>query len=807
MNFADNYRNELNVKFNNHTSTPKIYTKARPHSAHDFDNCDTENIDPESAWARDLVNSNQNLMDKLNKCQHHSRLKCRENTVRKSYHVKQRRVHRKASIRAADSLNQIRDSVMNPKKLRKIEEIEAQCATEMGPHDKQVALSLKHMRKGLRYTSNHIIMEQEVRAASKCAASNVAASINAVAASIADEPFTVQCSSPATVLRNEQLQDMLSLIIESAIMKHADNINIRWDLSPQNSMELLATWVSFTVPNDAHPEDEDDLLADTDNIIRTVTELEGTHCRVVKYCLPVVQCCSKEGVVVGDKVKWLMELSGDIKDRVSFITTDHGSENGAAIRHAFGEKSAPTTIYCGIHALNLALTYGCDTFDDKAKKEKMTNKCLTHLDFVINLLRRYWGEMRVHLQDEFENAPWVGEFFSKASKSVRTRWLSCMLGLEWLLPKIHIIVQVIEKYMLKGSDGKIGKRWRQALKYLKDRAHLVKWKILLVAHREFFQDALSLLQSNHGYNAMHMPDWVGEWDEKLLNLENNVYNSTIDTMAEWQDDSSLFDSAIDTQTILEGGDREAAEHKVSQMVQSFFGAVRIKLRTDLGFWNQDGALEIATLLQVGAGRDRARKLVAKYKECPRGVPKWVWRNIKRLCIKGDWWRNYREGAVWLEALFMSLCCHNTDPERTFNVVGAYLKKAPNAKQYCISAHTRNTFNRTKISPEFLTRHRKRAKQLLDLTHNRVDFEGEVRQKLQRKFDKVGETTREEINQALRKADEEALEVHDLPHGDTLDGVVLVESAKNQARNDPQQHPGHSHDKSTNKAHSQSHSTH
>jgi hypothetical protein len=98
-----------------------------------------------------------------------------------------------------------------------------------------------------------------------------------------------------------------------------------------------------------------------------------------------------------------------------------------------------------VAALNLALTYGCDVFDDKAKKEKMTNRCLSHLDFVINLLRRYWGDMSVHLRDELRHAPWVGKFVSKASKAVRTRWLSCMLSLEWLLPKIHIIIRVIEE--------------------------------------------------------------------------------------------------------------------------------------------------------------------------------------------------------------------------------------------------------------------------------------------------------------------------------------------------------------------------
>jgi hypothetical protein len=38
----------------------------------------------------------------------------------------------------------------------------------------------------------------------------------------------------------------------------------------------------------------------------------------------------------------------------------------------------------------------------------------------------------------------------------------------------------------------------------------------------------------------------------------------------------------------------------------------------------------------------------------------------------------------LEKTFLGLCVHNVDPERTFNVVGAFLKTAPNAKEFCIS---------------------------------------------------------------------------------------------------------------------------
>jgi hypothetical protein len=145
-------------------------------------------------------------------------------------------------------------------------------------------------------------------------------------------------------------------------------------------------------------DDEEELANQLHGIAREVTQ-DGRHCKVLKYCLPVVRCVSKEGQVVGEKVLWIMELMGGIQDKVKFITTDHGSENKSAIKHAFQGNEDIVEIYCAIHALNLSLTYGCDTFDDKAKKkEKMSNKCLTQLDFVINLLRRYWSEIKVNSQ-------------------------------------------------------------------------------------------------------------------------------------------------------------------------------------------------------------------------------------------------------------------------------------------------------------------------------------------------------------------------------------------------------------------------
>jgi hypothetical protein len=94
-------------------------------------------------------------MDKLNRGLNQYRLKFRENSSGEMYSVKQRRLHRKATTRASESPNKIRDSVMKPKKLKQIEELEAQAAVEICPKDKQEALTLKQMRKNPRYTSNH----------------------------------------------------------------------------------------------------------------------------------------------------------------------------------------------------------------------------------------------------------------------------------------------------------------------------------------------------------------------------------------------------------------------------------------------------------------------------------------------------------------------------------------------------------------------------------------------------------------------------------------------------------------------------
>jgi hypothetical protein len=93
---------------------------------------------------------------------------------------------------------------------------------------------------------------------------------------------------------------MLSLLYESEVLQHAESINARWDLSPQGSKELLAFFVTFTLPRDLETEVEE-LAQQMDCMVRTAND--GQHYRAIMYCMPVVHCASKAGALVGRKIK------------------------------------------------------------------------------------------------------------------------------------------------------------------------------------------------------------------------------------------------------------------------------------------------------------------------------------------------------------------------------------------------------------------------------------------------------------------------------------------------------------------------
>lgn len=77
---------------------------------------------------------------------------------------------------------------------------------------------------------------------------------------------------------------------------------------------------------------------------------------------------------------------------------------------------------------------------------------------------------------------------SKPARAVRTRWLSCMLCVRWLLPKIDVISAVIEKNFLKGADGKIGHRWKTAL-------------FMLGAHAGALADGVDVFEDVFGFDG------------------------------------------------------------------------------------------------------------------------------------------------------------------------------------------------------------------------------------------------------------------------------------------------------------------
>jgi hypothetical protein len=666
--------------------------------------------------------------------------------------------------KATKNCVRVRDTLKNVKSLDAYQEYDS----EGGPMSKEHF----HKPKGFRYTEEFIInLEQGVRQ-QNVAADRVGPLIELIAKQFADKPIHVQCSSATTILRHERLKDMLSLLYESEVLQHAESINARWDLSPQGSKELLAFFVTFTLPRDLETEVEE-LAQQMDCMVRTAND--GQHYRAITYCMPVVHCASKAGALVGRKIKEVMKLAGNIRHKVNSVTSDHGSENGTAIKELWSEEERETIsiIYCAAHALNLQLEYGCDSFDDKRKtkkKEKMTNKCLSHLDFVINLLRRYWDKLKVLIKDELKDYPWVGDYLSKPARAVRTRWLSCMLCVRWLLPKIDVISAVIEKNFLKGADGKIGHRWKTALFMLNNQAHIVKWHILLIMHDEYFGPALEQIQSNSGFNAAYMSTWVEEWRDKLTDL--GAHAGALADGVDVFEDVFGFDGAIRAALPLCGGDMSAATKYVSEITQGFTQAVSKKLLDDLGFWLTP-ALEVATLLEAGKGRKHAQKFIRKYPEAPDCIPADVYNLIKQLAQGGDLYLNYPKLAKWLEKIYLGICCHNVDPERAFSIIGAFLRKSPNASVACYSAHTRNTVNQTKVSPDFLKKNRKAAQTCVHQQAKLNDaFAQDLRDRQKEIVKRHGPTTEAEIDAAMETALEEGNVVEDLPRGDTVEGTVL-----------------------------------
>ena len=179
------------------------------------------------------------------------------------------------------------------------------------------------------------------------------------------------------------------------------------------------------------------------------------------------------------------------------------------------------------------------------------------------------------------------------------------------------------------------------------------------------------------------------------------------------------------------------------------------------------------MLEAGKGRKHAQKFIRKYPEAPDCIPPDVYNLIKQLAQGGDLYLNYSKLAKWLEKIYPGVCCHNVAPERAFSIIGAFLRKSPNASVACYSAHTRNTVNQTKVSPDFLKKNRKAAQTCVHQQAKLNDaFAQDLRDRQKEIVKRHGPTTETEIDAAMETALEEGIVVENLPRGDTVEGTVL-----------------------------------
>jgi hypothetical protein len=310
-------------------------------------------------------------------------------------------------------------------------------------------------RKGdhRRLTTKAKVMMVKVRRAGLIAAGRVGKVLDAVTKDIATESFSESWGSESTVLRAEKMVGVIELIFLRESLTHAQAINYRWDLSPQGNKELLATFISATfLRADAPCEyNIDDAHFVNDDVI-TFT-----------FALPTVQCASKEGLIVAERLDHVLSSVGLRKEDkhvtlnnhagTAICTMDGGSENMPSAEAVFGEGKV-VRVYCACHALNLVFSWACETLPGKpvpekgkkstSKSTKMNHTWISKTERLINLIRRYWQSFELHLRKEEQ---WHGSKHQhdlpKPPRGVRTRWLVILDCFRWLMPRLHHVKEVV----------------------------------------------------------------------------------------------------------------------------------------------------------------------------------------------------------------------------------------------------------------------------------------------------------------------------------------------------------------------------
>ena len=306
------------------------------------------------------------------------------------------------------------------------------------------------------------------------------------------------------------------------------------------------------------------------------------------------------------------------------------------------------------------------------------------IEKVVNQIRIHWQDFEYHLRKETQ---WkaVGKKchgVNKPSKAVKTRWLSMIDSLAWLMPKLADVKEIVRKYFLKDKNGKQRKTWVKIWRILNKPQIAQYGSFVLTWGENLFKPGLKWIEhgrkvtgntagtarrrkekdgdevSSSGYRAQEMPERVRKWNRDI----DDICNSYADK----------FRSTIE---LMGGG--EEGKNKCKSMVDTFATRAKELVDEKFGAWLVT-PLCLAEMLEVGEAQRVASKLYIKQQlehhgEAPRGIGKEVWAAISLFVDEhGEDMEKYdvelHDGTkldllTWLEAQFLIICIHNADPER------------------------------------------------------------------------------------------------------------------------------------------------
>ena len=293
---------------------------------------------------------------------------------------------------------------------------------------------------------------------------------------------------------------------------------------------------------------------------------------------------------------------------------------------------------------------------------------------MINLIRNNWQDFQVHLVNELNWVPHGKEQVLKGpDKAVRTRWLSLIDSLVWLMPKLSAVRDVIRKYYLKDKKLKWRKNWVRVWKIVNKKEVEVNGSFLLTWGTKFFKPGLKWIEhgmkpikegeveedadeiSQSGFRAQNMPQQVRIWMTDVTDITSNF--------------EVKFQSTI---TALGGG--QSGKDACQQMVEAFGARASEVLKEKFGAW-LEAPLCLAEMLEPGKAAFVASSIMEKYED---NRANGIEQNLRDALTSfadnenGDEMEDYEvqmhDGSMldlqtYLEAKFLCVCIHNADPER------------------------------------------------------------------------------------------------------------------------------------------------